>query len=379
MDFTFNEEQRAVRDAASGVFAGMVTPARVAEVEAGDERIDRELWSALAASDLLGLAVPERSGGAGLGLLELCLVLEAQGAVVAPLPLWAALVAAALPIARFGDPERWSPLLSAVARGEIVLSAALSDVTAGSSTRPRIAARPDGDGWRLNGVAHAVPSAHIAQGVLVPARTAGGEIILVVVDPHAEGVEAERTVTTNREIHPHLQFDEHVVPARDVLVGAEGGAEALEWVVGVAATGLCALQVGICEAALRQTAAHLNEREQFGKPLSSFQGTMLRAADAAIDIEAMRVTLWEAAWRLDSGLDAREAVAVAKWQAAERGQGVVHATQHLHGGTGADISYPIHRYFLWGKQLELQLGGPSVQLARLGTLIAERAAAGGQR
>ena len=94
---------------------------------------------------------------------------------------------------------------------------------------------------------------------------------------------------------------------------------------------------------------------------------MLRAADAAIDIEAMRVTLWQAAWRLDTGRDAAEAVAVAKWQAAERGQRVVHATQHLHGGMAADISYPIHRYFLWGKQIELLLGGPSRQLVRAGS------------
>ncbi len=91
-------------------------------------------------------------------------------------------------------------------------------------------------------------------------------------------------------------------------------------------------------------------------------------ADAAIDIEAMRVTLWQAAWRLDTGRESASAVATAKWQASERGQRVVHATQHLHGGMGADITYPIHRYFLWGKQIELLLGGPSRQLASPRTL-----------
>ena len=142
----------------------------------------------------------------------------------------------------------------------------------------------------------------------------------------------------------------------------------------VAATvGLCALQVGVCEAALTQTAAYLNGRQQFGRPLSTFQATMLRAADAAIDIEAMRVTCQNAAWRFDTGRDAADASRVAKWQAAERGQRTVHATQHLHGGIGADITYPIHRYFLWGKQIELVLGGPGAQLARLGAEIAEQA------
>ena len=103
---------------------------------------------------------------------------------------------------------------------------------------------------------------------------------------------------------------------------------------------------------------------------------MLRAADAAIDIEAMRVT-WQAAWRFDTGRAAAEAVAVAKWQAAERGQRAVHATQHLHGGMGADITYPIHRYFLWGKQIELLLGGPSRQLSKLGASVASGRYGGG--
>ncbi len=104
-------------------------------------------------------------------------------------------------------------------------------------------------------------------------------------------------------------------------------------------------------------------------PLATFQATKMRAADAAIDTEAVRVTTWQAAWRLDNGLDAARAVNVASWFAAESGQRVVFATQHLHGGMGADISYPIHRYFLWGKQIELLLGSPSAQLARLGRQV----------
>ena len=185
----------------------------------------------------------------------------------------------------------------------------------------------------------------------------------------------ERAVTTNREIHPHLHLA-GVAGARRMSSSAPTlGRSALDFALVAATIGLCAIQVGVCEAALHQTAAYLNARHQFGRPLSTFQGTMLRAADAAIDIEAMRVTWQNAAWRFDTGRDAADAARVAKWQAAERGQRTVHATQHLHGGMGADITYPIHRYFLWGKQIELLLGGPSAQLARLGADIAERALA----
>jgi alkylation response protein AidB-like acyl-CoA dehydrogenase len=155
-------------------------------------------------------------------------------------------------------------------------------------------------------------------------------------------------------------------PARSL-----GGGEVLDWLVPRALLGVCALQVGVAEEALRLTAEYTSQREQFGRPLSTNQGVALRAADAYIDVEAMRVTMLLAAWRLDRDGEAPAEVEVAKWWASEGGSRVVHATQHLHGGMGADVDYPIHRYFLWGKQLENTLGGASAWLARLGARLAE--------
>jgi alkylation response protein AidB-like acyl-CoA dehydrogenase len=375
MDFAFTDEQQAVSEAAMGLLGGLVDPDRILAVEQTDDMVDRELWAALSAADLLGLAVPEAHGGAGYGLTELCLLLQAQGNVVAPVPLWATLVLGALPLAQFGSPELQARWLPGVVAGEVMLTAALNGVAMGVHGVPPVTATAVGDGWVLNGTELAVPQAHLAQRIVVPAHTADEEIVLLLVDPQVPGVSLERTVTTNREIHPHLHLTDVAVPAGDVLVDPTSARAALESLVMAATAGLCALQVGVCESALRQTALYLNQRNQFGRPLSSFQGTMLRAADAAIDIEAMRVTLWNATWLFDTGRDATDAVQVAKWQASERGQRTVHATQHLHGGMGADITYPIHRYFLWGKQLELLLGGPSLQLARIGAGIAARALA----
>jgi alkylation response protein AidB-like acyl-CoA dehydrogenase len=384
MDFSFSDEQLAVSEAATGVFAGLVDPERVAAVEKSDDRVDRELWAALATSDLLGLAVPESDGGAGHGLLELGLLLEAQGNVVAPVPLWSTLVLGALPIAHFGSDSQRARWLAGVVAGDVVLTAALNAAATSPTATPSAVTATRGAGgeargsWILDGAELAVPQAHVAQRIVVPARAVdveGGGVLLALVDPQARGVTLERTVTTNREVHPHVHLSGVTVDPEDVLVGPDMGRSALEFLLTAATIGLCALQVGVCEAALRQTASYLNTRHQFGRPLSTFQGTMLRAADAAIDIEAMRVTWQNAAWRFDTGRDAAEAAHVAKWQASERGQRTVHATQHLHGGMGADITYPIHRYFLWGKQIELMLGGPSAQLARLGAQIAERALA----
>ena len=366
MDFQFTEEQDAIREAATGIIEGMVTPDRVAEIEATEDRFDRQLWAALAAGDLLGFGIPEADGGNGGGMVEIGQILEVQGRSVAPVPLHATLVAGALPIARFGGEalrERWLP---GVTSGDVVLTAALADPAFSPSLLPKVRASGSGGSYVLEGTASAVPFAHVANAVVVPARV-GDDVVVVVVALDDPTISVERVVTTNRAVHPNVTFSGTAVDADSVL----GGSEVLEAALAWAQTGLALIQVGVCDAALEQTAAHLNERTQFGRTLSSFQGTMLRAADAGIDAEAIRVTAWQAAWRLDESKPAREAVLIAKWQAADRGQRVVHATQHLHGGTGADIGYPIHRYFLWGKQIEMELGAPSLQLSRLGGLIAE--------
>jgi 3-oxocholest-4-en-26-oyl-CoA dehydrogenase beta subunit len=380
MDFAFNEEQQAVAEAVEGVFGGMITPDRVQQVESSEDRIDRDLWAALAKADLLGLALPERFGGGGYGMVELALVLEGQGRVVAPVPLWATLALGALPIAEFGSEDLKSSLLPGVASGDTVLTAALADVAGdiamGGDGRPSVTGSHGTGGLVLSGTAFAVPSAHLAARVLVPVAVDGG-VVVAVIDPQAAGVTIERAVTTNREIHPHLHLDGVTVADDQLLAGGDPvrGAEVVNWMLLRAWTGLCALQVGVTEAAVEQTASYLSTREQFGRPLSTFQGTMLRAADAAIDTESIRVTMWQAAWRLDNGMEADLAVSVAIWFASEAGQRAVFATQHLHGGMGADISYPIHRYFLWGKQIELMLGPPSAQLARLGRqVVAEKRA-----
>jgi alkylation response protein AidB-like acyl-CoA dehydrogenase len=373
MDFAFTDTQLAVSEAATGILAGLVNPERVGAVEQTDDRIDRELWRALADADLLGLAVAEPEGGAGQGLTELGLLLEVQGNFVAPVPLWATLVLGALPIARFGSTEQRQRWLPGVVRGETILTAALTGTAASPTSTPPVRASAEAGGWVLEGTELAVPQAHLAARIIVPAHTRDGGVVLAFVDPQDSGVSLERAVTTNREIHPHLHLAGVRVGPEDVVAAPERGGAAVDDLLTAATIALCALQVGVCEAALSQTAQYLNTRHQFGRPLSTFQGTMLRAADAAIDIEAMRVTWQNAAWRYDTGREANEATRVAKWQASERGQRAVHATQHLHGGIGADITYPIHRYFLWGKQTELLLGGPSAQLSKLGSTIAAEA------
>jgi len=281
MDFTFSEEQDAVRGLAAQIFEGHATPKRVKEVERSEERIDRELWRALADAGLLAIAVPEEHGGSGLGLAEVCLLLEQQGRRVAPVPLWPTLVLGALAIAELGSPGQQRAWLPGVATGDVLLTAALSEAGANEPLRPRVTATRDGDAWRLDGEKPSVPAGHVADRVLVPASTGEGELRVFLVDPAGPGAERTVAATTDRSRVAHLGFS----GAPGEPLGGDGadGRRATAWMLDRALVGLCALQVGVAEGALRMAADYTSERQQFGRPLSTFQGVALKAANEYID------------------------------------------------------------------------------------------------
>jgi alkylation response protein AidB-like acyl-CoA dehydrogenase len=142
------------------------------------------------------------------------------------------------------------------------------------------------------------------------------------------------------------------------------------WITDRAIAGLAATQAGVCELALRTTATYTSERKQFDTPIATFQAVAHRCADAYIDTEAVRLTAYQAAWRLAEGMPAAEELAIAKFWAAEGADRVVHAAQHLHGGIGVDLDYPVHRAFRWSKHVGLAFGGGTAHLRRLGAQLA---------
>ena len=219
-----------------------------------------------------------------------------------------------------------------------------------------------------------MPAAELAHRIIVPARTGERAIGLFLVDPRASGVTLERQILTNGEPHARISLQGATVAAADVLGNPTADDAMLRWLLDRAMTAYCAIQVGVCDRALRMTAEYTTGREQFGRPIASFQAVHQRAADAYIDLEAIRLSTWEAAWRLAEGLPAEEHVRVAKFWAADGGQRAAVAAQHLHGGIGVDMDYPLHRYFVWAKHIELVLGGAMEQLTWLGSRIADNAA-----
>jgi len=369
MDFSLTDEQRALADLAEQILKDRCALDRLKAIEASDDRYDRELWAEFAKAGLLGAALPESAGGSGGGFVEMCLLLDQQGRQAAMLPLLTTLVSVATPIARFGSAELQQRLLPGVVGGETLLSAALIEAGADSRT-PMTRAIASGSGWRLTGVKLAVPMAHRAAAVLVPARTADGQVGLFLVDPRSSGVRLTRQETTNWEAHFRMDL-EGVTVAADALLGTmRQGSDILHWIVDRTTVGLCAIAAGACREAVRITAEYASNRKQFDKPIAMFQAVGQRMADAYIDNEAVNLTMWQAATRLADEMPAAKEVATAKFWAADGGNRIGHAALHIHGGISIDVDYPIHRYFLWLKQIENTLGAASPQLAHLGELIA---------
>ncbi len=330
MDFGFDETQIALRDLARQIFEAHATHDRLKELAAGGESFDRELWDTLDRSGLVSLGVDDGD------FLDQCIVLIEQGRTVAPVPLWSHLVG------------------NAVARRDGIVTLALDEPGSNDAFATKTTVR---DGL-LSGEKVGVPALDVASHVVISAHDG-----LYVTS--AEGLASERRETT-------AGFPEYAVTLSErpaERIGTPGSDQTAE-LAQRAVVALCALGVGVAERALEITATYTSERTQFDRPLGSFQAVQQRAADAYIDVEAMRTTMWQAAWRLFVGLDASHATSVAKFWAAEGGQRVVSAAQHLHGGMGADIDYPLYRYTLWSKWIELSFGGATQTLARMGAELA---------
>ena len=373
MDFALTDEQQAFADLAAQILGDGASPDRLREIEqAGGPRHDEKLWGELARSGLLGIAVPETYGGAEQSFFDLAGVIEQLGRHTAPVPLIETLVLGALPVAHFGSDSQKLALLPGGVEGSVILTAARVE-DAVDPLVPATRAEESGDGFVLRGTKLCVPWAQLAHRILVPATTEEGRVGVFLVDPTREGVGVHPVDTTSGQPEARVELDGVSVSADDLLGDLARGGEILLSLREHATAALCSLALGVCEEALRLTAEYTKSRKQFGAAIATFQAVGQRQADAYIDTEAIRLSSWQAAWRLSEGLPAADAVAVAKYWASLAGQRVLHTAVHQHGGMGVDRDYPLHRYFLYAKQLELALGGTSFQLRSIGRLLAEGA------
>lgn len=356
MDFLFTTEQDEAAELAAAILKDRATSERMQAVEAEGDRFDRDLWRELGEAGLLSLALPEEYGGAGLGVIELCRVLVEVGRRVAPVPL-ATHGATGLVLAEVAGADH-ADLLTAAATGERVLSAAIAEPHAHLPECPTVTVAEE----KLSGTKTLVRAGMAADFLLVTA-TEGDTVGVHLVAADAAGVHREAQRTSDGDATALVTFSG--APATRV-----GDAAIHDRLLQVLVVCAAAEQLGVTEGALRLTAAYSKEREQFKRPIGTFQAVAHRLADGYIDVLAQKLTLWQAMWRVHEGVEASTEVAVAKYWAADAGHRLAHTTTHVHGGVGIDLDGEAHRYFTAAKRFEFALGGATEQALRVGRSFA---------
>jgi acyl-CoA dehydrogenase len=365
MDFSLRESQQELATLTRQILTDHVTQTRLREIEDSGVHFDRELWARLIDAGIVAAALPESVGGAGLDFLEQCSILAEIGRAVAPVP-YATHVMSTAALTHFGTDEHRARWARPAAAGELLLTAALAEELADTAEAPQTRAeRLERGGWQITGSKALVPLATVADAFVLPADTADG-VGLFVVLPTDQGV----------TLQPQRIVDGDTVATVD-LAGVQvhgdrfvGGYDVVHWLVARMTVGLAAYQSGVLERALELSAEYARERTQFDRPIGSFQAVAQRLADAYIDVEAVRLTMWEAAWRISEALPGAAPIATAKFWAADAGHRVAHTAVHIHGGTGIDVDAPTHRYFTAAKRTEFTLGNATAQLRRLGADLA---------
>lgn len=362
MDFTRTEAAQDLSGLVSTIVDAVCTPDHQRGLDKLDQRFDKALWRTLIDADILNAAAPEEVGGGGFGVLEQTAILTALGRQLAAVPYLDSVVLAAGALARSGSPTLRREWAAPAVAGEKILTVALD----GEPGQGPVRATTTGADFQLTGSRTQVAYGPVADAFLIPAETETGASIFLVTaqDP---GVTVTALETTG--LGSVAAIDLAGVP-----VGADrvaGDAEALSWLSTRRAVGLAAFQLGVLERALELTAEYARTREQFDRPIGSFQAVSQRLADGYIDVKGLRLTLEQASWRLSEDLPADVEAATAAFWAAEAGHRVAHTTVHVHGGVGIDVDHPVHRYFITAKQTEFALGGATAALRAIGRELAE--------
>jgi len=362
MDFTRTEAAQDLSGLVTTIVDSVCTPQHQRKLDDLDQRFDKTLWGKLIDADILSTAAPESVGGGGFGVLEQAAILTPLGRQVAAVPYLESVVLGAGALAHFGPAGLQQDWAVPAVAGEKILTVALD----GELGQGPVQATASGEGFRLTGTRTQVPFGPIADAFLIPAETNSGTKVFLVAAGDA-GVSVTSLETTGHGSSGEIEL-------AGVEVGADrvvGDVDVLAWLATRRAVGLTAYQLGVLERSLELTAEYARTREQFDRPIGSFQAVSQRLADDYIDIKGLRLTLEQASWRLSEDLPADTEVATAAFWAAEAGHRVAHTTVHVHGGVGIDTDHQVHRYFITAKQVEFALGGATSRLLVIGRDLAD--------
>jgi len=372
MDFSTTEASNDLGGLARTITDSVCTAEHHRELDSLEQRFDRDLWAKLIEADILSTAAPESLGGGGFGVLEQVAVLVALGRQLAAVPYLESVVLGAGALAKFGSESLQQEWATPAINGEKIIAVALDGEMGEGPVQAQAFGAGEAttsgaiEGFRVAGSRTQVSYGPVADAFLVPAETDSGTKVFLISQDDA-GVTVTPLDTTGHGSVAHLEL-QGVEAAR--VVGDDQGDAVLAWLVNHGTLGRSAYQLGVLERALELTSTYAREREQFDRPIGSFQAVSSRLADGYIDVKALRLTLMQAAWRLSEDLPADVEVSTAAFWAADAGHRLAHTTVHVHGGVGIDTDHPVHRYFLAAKQTEFAVGSATGQLLRIGRELA---------
>jgi alkylation response protein AidB-like acyl-CoA dehydrogenase len=365
MDFDFTEEQQMLRQMTREFLAAEAPLATVRRLMEQPEGYSADTWRQMAELGLLGVTIPEAYGGQGLGMVEQALVLEEIGRSALPSPYFATVILASAALATGGSEDQRRRYLGGIAGGQIKATLALlEDRVSWGPEAVRLPAARNGDTYVLNGTKWLVPYAHVADLLLIPARTDGGGpeasanggsgITIFAVERESPGVEVRTLETmdlTNRVCA--VTLTDARVPAARVIGEIGGGGPLLEAVLQRAAVGASAEMLGAARKCLEMSVEYAKSREQFGQPIGSFQAVKHKCAEMLLEVEQAHSATYYAAWAQSAGApDAALAASVAKAYVNGAARKVCGDAIQVHGGIGFTWEFDLHLYFKRAKHLE---------------------------
>ena len=376
MALVLTEEQSMLRDSARGLISDKAPVSHLRHLRDSKDAtgFSRELWKSFAEMGFSGLLIAEEFGGSGLGCVEAGIVMEEIGRTLMPSPFLSTAVVAASALSRGGSAAQRSEYLSKISAGNLLAALAVDE---GAKHRPlqiNLKATRSGNGFKLNGSKALVVDGHVADLLIVAARSAGspGEssgVTLFLVDPKAKGVATERTIMVDSHNAARIEFDNVEVDADHVLGEVDQGFALLEGVLDIGRGAVASEMVGLAEEVFSRTVNYLKERKQFGKAIGEFQALQHRAAQLYIDIEITRAAVLKAQQALDGNLErATVAVAVAKARAGTTATRAVQEGVQMHGGMGMTDQFDIGFFMKRARVCEELFGDANYhadQLARM--------------
>lgn len=373
MPLVLTEEQSMLRDSARGFITDKAPVSHLRQLrDSGDaDGFSRELWKAFADMGFTGLLVPEQFGGSGLGCVEAGVVMEEIGRTLMPSPFLSTAVLAASALSRGGNEAQKSAHLPRIADGSMLAAFAIDEGTKHRPLHTSLQATRAGNGFKLNGAKALVTDGHVADLLVVVARSAGSAgdrkgLTLFLVDPKAKGVAIERTVMVDAHNAARIAFDNVEVTADSVLGEVDDGAGLLDNILNIGRGAVASEMVGLSEEVFGRTVSYLKERKQFGKLIGEFQALQHRAAQLYIDIEITRAAALKALQALDADIDnAGTAVAVAKARAGTTATLAVQEGVQMHGGMGMTDQFDIGFFMKRARVCQELLGDSNFHAGQL--------------